>query len=130
MIAACMGAGYPAAYADALVPEGTWIIADRAAMQTFDCDGQLCGKVVWLRNPALRTPAMCGKTVVWGLKAAGPLQWSGGWFFDPEDGKTYNVSASIQGADQIAARIYRSISWLGRTEIMTRIPSHSLPGWC
>jgi uncharacterized protein (DUF2147 family) len=130
LMAVCAGVVCPTAYADALVPEGTWIIADRAVMQTFDCDGLLCGKVVWLRNPALRTPEMCGRTVVWGLKPTGPMQWSGGWFFDPEDGATYNVSARMEGADQIAARIYRSVSWLGRTEIMTRIASHSRPGWC
>jgi uncharacterized protein (DUF2147 family) len=119
-----------AADADALVPEGTWLIADRVALQIFDCDGLLCGKVVWLRNPALRTAADCGRTIVWGLKPAGAAQWSGGWFYDPEDGTTYNVSARMLAADRITARIYASISWLGRTETLTRIPSRSLPGWC
>jgi len=120
----------PAAHAKAFVPEGTWIIAGRVALQTFDCDGLLCGKVVWLRNPALRTPATCGRTIVWGLKPSDPAEWSGGWFYDPEDGTTYNVSARMQAEDRITARIYASISWLGRTEILTRIPSRSLPGWC
>ena len=101
VIAVYTGAGCTATGADAVAPEGTWIIADRVALQTFDCDGLLCGKVVWLRNPALRTAAMCGRTIVWGLKMTEPAQWSGGWFFDPEDGTTYNVSARMEGADQI-----------------------------
>jgi uncharacterized protein (DUF2147 family) len=83
-----------------------------------------------LRNPALRTAAMCGRTIVWGLKMTEPAQWSGGWFFDPEDGTTYNVSARIEGADQIVARIYKAIAWFGRTEILTRIRSGGRPGWC
>ena len=130
LIAVYAGTGCAAAHADASVPEGTWMIADRVALQTFDCDGLLCGKVVWLRNPALRTTAMCGRTIVWGLRKTDPTQWSGGWFFDPEDGATYNVSARMQGADQIAARIYKTIAWLGRTEILTRIRSGGRPGWC
>jgi len=130
VIAVYIGAGCTAIGADAVAPEGTWIIADRVALQTFDCDGLLCGKVVWLRNPALRTAAMCGRTIVWGLKMTEPAQWSGGWFFDPEDGTTYNVSARIEGADQIVARIYKAIAWLGRTEILTRIRSGGRPGWC
>jgi uncharacterized protein (DUF2147 family) len=130
LIAASIGCGFATAHADARVPEGTWIIGDRVALQIFDCDSLLCGKVVWLRNPALRSAAMCGRTIVWGLRMTEPAQWSGGWFFDPENSTTYNVTAQMQGADRLDARIYRAFSWLGRTEILTRIDSRSRQGWC
>jgi uncharacterized protein (DUF2147 family) len=130
LIAVYTGTGCAAARASISVPEGTWIIADRVALQLFDCDRLLCGRVVWLRNPALRTEAMCGRTIVWGLKMTDPGEWSGGWFFDPEDETTYNVSAQMQGDDRMTARIYKAVSWLGRTEILTRIRSDGRPGWC
>src|SRR6516162_8074183 len=37
------------------VPEGTWMFANRVALQIFECTGQLCGRIVWLLRP--RTPA-------------------------------------------------------------------------
>jgi len=64
------------------------------------------------------------------LTADGPGDWGGGWFFDPEDGSTYNVSAHQVTDAEISARIYRGISLFGRTEILTRIDARSLPGWC
>lgn len=33
------------------VPKGTWLLANRVAMQVFDCSGLLCGKIVWLARP-------------------------------------------------------------------------------
>jgi hypothetical protein len=30
------------------VPEGTWLLANRVAIQVFECSGLLCGKIVWL----------------------------------------------------------------------------------
>jgi uncharacterized protein (DUF2147 family) len=120
----------PPASAQMAKPEGAWIISDRVAIEVFDCGGSLCGRIVWLRNPALRTAEMCGRTIVWGLTPDGPASWSNGWFFDPENHSTYDLSAELESADRIAARIYKGVSWFGRTEILTRIPPRSLEGWC
>jgi uncharacterized protein (DUF2147 family) len=112
------------------VPDGTWLVAERVAFDIFPCHNALCGRITWLRNPALRTPEMCGRTIVWGLTSDGPSQWNDGWFFDPEDGATYNVSAHVDTTDRISARIYRGVPIFGHTEVLTRISAHSLPGWC
>jgi uncharacterized protein (DUF2147 family) len=112
------------------LPDGTWLVAERVAFDIFPCRDALCGKITWLRNPALRTPEMCGRTIIWGLTSDGPSQWNGGWFFDPENGATYNVSAHVDTVDRISARIYRGIPMFGRTETLTRISTHSLKGWC
>ena len=40
--------------ASSAVPDGTWMLANRVAVQVYDCNGQLCGKIVWLLRP--RTP--------------------------------------------------------------------------
>jgi uncharacterized protein (DUF2147 family) len=116
--------------AESAIPDGTWLVNEKVAFDVFACRNALCGRIVWLRNPVLRTSEMCGRTIIWGLTADGPEQWSGGWFFDPENGATYNVSARVESNDRISARIYRGLSMFGRTEILTRIASRSLPGWC
>ena len=120
----------PLARAEPAVPDGTWLVSQRVALDIFPCRNALCGRIAWLRNPALRTAEMCGRTIIWGLTSDGPAQWGGGWFFDPENGSTYKVSAYVETSDRISARIYRGFSLFGRTELLTRIASHSLPGWC
>jgi uncharacterized protein (DUF2147 family) len=121
----CLGAR-----AEVPIPDGTWLVSQRVAFDVFPCKDALCGRIAWLRNPALRTRSMCGRTIVWGLTSAGPAQWDGGWFFDPENGATYRLSAHVETIDRIAARIYSGIPLFGRTEILTRISARSLPGWC
>src|ERR1700745_2070264 len=70
------------------VPEGTWLLANRVAVQVFECSGLLCGKIVWLvrprtpagqpdvdrlnPDPALRQRPLCGLTILWGLPHASP----------------------------------------------------------
>jgi uncharacterized protein (DUF2147 family) len=117
-------------------PEGAWIGSDRVAIQVFDCSGSVCGRIVWLRNPMLRTAEMCGKTIIWGLAPDGPAHWSNAWFFDPENRGTYNLSAELQSPGQdfrpdLQGRfVVRTDRDFGRTEILTRIPPRSLQGWC
>ena len=118
------------ASAQTAVPEGTWIIGNRMAIEAFDCSGLICGRIAWLRNPALRTAEMCGRTIVWGLTPSGPARWANGWLFDPENGSTYNLSAALESVDTIIARVYKGIPLFGQTEILKRIPPRSLTGWC
>ena len=74
--------------------------------------------------------SLCGRVIIWGLTSDGSSQWNGGWFYDPKLDKTYNLEARVENHDRISARIYKGIPLLGRTEILTRIESHSLAGWC
>jgi uncharacterized protein (DUF2147 family) len=121
---------FAVARAEVADPDGTWLVSQRVAFDIFPCRDALCGRIVWLRNPALRTAEMCGRTIIWGLTADGPAQWGNGWFFDPEDGDTYSVSAQVETRERMSARIYKGIAMFGRTEVLTRIASRSLPGWC
>ena len=118
------------AWAQNTVPDGTWLISRRVALDIYPCQNALCGRIVWLRNPALRTTEMCGRLIVWGLTSNGAMQWGGGRFFDPENGATYDVSARLETTDRIAARVYRGIALFGRTELLIRIKPGSLSGWC
>ena len=111
-------------------PDGTWLVSQRVAFDIFACQAAFCGKIVWLRDPRLRTSANCGRTIIWGLTATSPTQWDDGWFYDPENGTTYSVKAHADSPDRITARIYAGIPMFGRTESLTRIAPHSLEGWC
>ena len=128
------------------VPDGTWLLANRVAIEVFDCSGLACGRIVWLlrprtpdgqpdvdrRNPdaALRQRQLCGLTILWGLQSDGSDHWSNGSLYDPQDGNTYDVTAERTAPDRISARIYRGIPLFGRTEILIRDPQLSFVGRC
>jgi uncharacterized protein (DUF2147 family) len=132
--------------ASSAVPGGTWMFANRVALQLFDCSGLLCGRIVWLlrpdnpagqpdldsRNldPALRQRHLCGLTIIWGMQPNGQNHWSNGWLYDPKDGITYNVTAELTSPSIITARVYRGMPLLGRTEILIRDPPLRLDGRC
>ena len=115
---------------EAPLPDGTWLVSDRVAIEVFDCRHFFCGRVVWLRRPALRTPEICGRTIIWGLTPAGAAEWTNGMFYDPEDGDTYNLIARLRPDGTISARIYEGVALFGKTETLRRIPPRSLAGWC
>ena len=132
--------------ASSAVPSGTWMFANRVALQIFDCSGLLCGKIVWLLrpdnpagqpdlddrdpDPALRQRHLCGLTIIWGMQASGQDHWSNGWLYDPKDGITYNLTAELTSSTIIKARVYRGVPLLGRTEILVRDPPLRPDGRC
>ena len=83
LMAALMSLVVPRTLAWAAVPGGVWLIDGKAAVQIFDCDGLLCGRILWLQtprdpqgqlnrdknnpDPALRQRWLCGLTVLWGV---------------------------------------------------------------
>ena len=136
----------PKAAGSAGAPEGIWLMPLKAALQIVDCGGLLCGRIVWLQhprdaagelvrdkanpNPALRQRPLCGQIILWGLLPAGPDRWNSGWLYNPDDGKTYRVSAGLRSADVFVARIYLGIPLFGETWTLLRVPRLSSEGWC
>ena len=67
-------------------PRGRGLSTDAAAVQIFDCSGQLCGRIIWLRkardtagrlarddknpDPVFRQRPLCGLTILQGLQPA------------------------------------------------------------
>jgi uncharacterized protein (DUF2147 family) len=106
----------------------------------------MCSRILWLlvpRNPqgqlqrdkknpdpALRSRPLCGLTILWNLQPTGPDSWGDGWFYNPDDGKTYNVSAKLASPDVMIARIYVGIPFLGKTKTLVRVPRGTSAGWC
>jgi uncharacterized protein (DUF2147 family) len=136
----------PSAMSQPAVPQGVWLMDGRVAVQIFECEGLMCGRIVWLlvprdpqglldrdkNNPvaALRQRKLCGLTILWGLRPTGSNRWVDGWFYNPDDGKAYSVTAQLKSDDVISARIYAGIPLLGKTKTLARVPHDTTEGWC
>jgi uncharacterized protein (DUF2147 family) len=108
--------------------DGTWIIRN-LALNIYDCDLLVCGKIVSVKDAARRA-SQCGRTIIWGLEPKGPTEWSGGSILDPNDGKTYRLSATYEPDDTLRARIFIGVPLLGKTEILKRVDVRHLSGEC
>jgi uncharacterized protein (DUF2147 family) len=108
--------------------DGPWIIRD-LVLNIFDCQHAVCGKIVWIRDPA-RRPTQCGRTIVWGLEPEKPSVWTGGSIIDPDNETTYRLSATFEGDGTLHARIFKGVPLFGKTEILRRVSISSLSGLC
>lgn len=128
------------------VPQGVWLMDGRVAVQIFDCERLMCGRIIWLEvprdpqgmldrdkknpDPALRERKLCGLTVLWGLHPVGLDRWKDGWFYNPDDGVTYRVKAQLKSADVLVARVYVGVPLLGKTKTLVRVTHDTTEGWC
>ena len=108
--------------------DGTWIIRG-LVLHIFDCQLSVCGRIVWIKDATLR-PSQCGMTIIWGLEANGPAEWAGGSILDPNNDKTYRLSATYQPDGTLRARIFIGVPILGTTEILKRVDVRSFTGQC
>ena len=129
--------------AEAAAIEGVWLTGKKeVGVDLYACGSRLCGRIVWLakprwsdnqlkmdeRNPdpALRDRHWCGIEVISGLKPNGG-DWESGDFYDPKDGKTYDIDIEPSADGTLKVRAYLGVKLLGRTEVWTR-PDGTLPG--
>ena len=108
--------------------DGTWAIRD-LILDIFGCQNLVCGRVAWTKDPK-RRQADCGRTIVWGLSPSGPSEWDGGSIYDPTDGNTYRLKATLNSDGTLHARIFRGLPVFGKTEILRRVAAGSRSGWC
>jgi uncharacterized protein (DUF2147 family) len=129
LLAACTLAAVALAGAEAAPPaNGPWMIKN-LVINIFDCANLVCGRIVWLGESAKRA-SQCGRTIIWGLERQSPSVWTGGSILDPNDGKTYRLSATYELDGTLRARIFMGVPIFGKTEILKRIDTKSLPGLC
>jgi uncharacterized protein (DUF2147 family) len=129
--------------ASAEAPEGVWLINGEAAVQIFECNSLLCGRIRWLqaprdaqgqlkrdtrnRDPALRQREPCGLTVIRDLRSSGSNHWNDGWFYYPDSGKIYKIKMELTSSDALVARFYQGTSFIGETKIL-RFRAHRKDG--
>jgi len=56
--------------------------------------------------------------------------WTGGAILDPNDGKTYRLSATYEPNGTLHARIFTGIPLFGKTEILNRVDVRNFTGQC
>ena len=132
--------------ASAEAPEGVWLINGEAAVQIFECNSLLCGRICWLQaprdaqgqlkrdtrnpDPALRQRELCGLTVIRDLRSSGSNHWNDGWFYYPDSGKIYNIKMELTSSDALVARFYQGTSFIGETKTLRRVVQGTSEGWC
>jgi uncharacterized protein (DUF2147 family) len=147
VIAATFFAAPGIAVAATIPDAGAWFVdGTGAALRIFNCSGLLCGRIVWLQNardtaeqpaidgnnpdPASRQRPLCGLTVLRGLRPVGPDRWNSGSLYNPDDGRTYLVSAELRSADELVARVYVGIPLFGETKTLRWVPRLGSDGRC
>ncbi|GLQ56575.1 hypothetical protein GCM10010862_38340 [Devosia nitrariae] len=81
-------------------------------------------------EPSLRKRELCGLTIITGLKALGDNHWGDGRFYNPDDGKIYNVAGELVSDDLIVVRLFETTPVLGLTKTLERVPHGTTDGWC
>lgn len=99
-------------------PLGVWLSADgRVKVRVTDCQGALCGTVVWLREPidpethrprtdklnpdaSKRDRPMLGLQVVQGLRPISGNEWSG-LIYNADEGQSYNINLILIGSTKL-----------------------------
>jgi uncharacterized protein (DUF2147 family) len=99
-------------------PSGIWLTqAGDAKVRVSKCGAQICGVVVWLRdpinpasgkpmvddknpNPSLAKRPMIGLPLFTDMRISGPNKWSG-YIYNADDGSTYVSNISVSGPDTL-----------------------------
>lgn len=119
--AALLAAGPALAAGD---PTGVWVNdTGRGAIEIKDCDGKLCGHVVWVKDTS--DVNGCGRQIIGELASAGSGVWGGdeAWIYSPEKKKKYNVEITPMSDGTLKVKGYAGISFLSKTMIWTKAPA-------
>ncbi len=124
--------------AQAQTVTGKWKTIDdetgepKSIVEIYEKNGKIYGKVIEILNPA-KKDAKCtnckgdekdkpilGLVIIKGLSKDGS-EWNGGQILDPNKGKSYKCTISLDGKDKLNVRGYVGISLLGRTQTWHRV---------
>lgn len=111
---------------------GVWLDNEgKAAVEVKPCGGEMCGAIVWLKDPldprgkpwtdmlnpdaAKRGRKVCGLQIMGGLKPAPGAKWADGWVYDPEEGKTFNLELSLKDTETLTVFGYAGVRMLSET---------------
>ena len=142
MAVAALSLGGTAARAASPV-EGTWKSEDgEGIVEVAPCAapaGAYCGRIVWIKQPrdadgkpvtdaknpdaALQKRPVCGIEILSGMQPAADGSYAGGTIYDPEEGKSYRGSFTLDGT-VLKVTGYVELPILGKlsdTDVWTRV---------
>ena len=71
-------------------------------------------------RPELRARPLCGLPMLGDFQETRPGQWTDGWIYDPENGKTYHATIRLENAGLLHLRGYIGVPLFGETQDWTR----------
>lgn len=126
--------------AQAASPIGVWLASKgRSHVQIYNCGAQLCGKIIWLKEPNNKdgSPKVDAKNPDKSKKSRKILgmhilngfvkdpdeanYWTGGKIYNPEDGEIYKCTLTLRKDGKLRVRGYVGVPLLGKTQIWTRV---------
>jgi len=103
----------------------------KVAVWIEDCDGLLCGRIYWLKKPlsaggnpkrdqhnpdtVLRDRPLCGLKILTGFRRVKESTWSAGHIYNPNDGRTFSSTMSLEHDGSLKIRGYVGFSLFGKT---------------
>ncbi len=106
----------------AFAPTGVWLDdTGRGAVEIRDCDGALCGQIVWLKEAM--PGKVCGLEIIGNVKSVEVGRWDMGWILDPEYGDKFDVEIIPLSADELQVTGYMGVKTLSETMIWKRAPA-------
>ena len=122
--------------------QGIWLDDEgKGGVEVKPCGAELCGNIVWLKTPldpngkpwvdklnsdaGKRTRPICGLQIIGGLKNGGDGVWKGGWIYDPEEGKQFDVELSLKDTNTLLVFGYAGIKLLGEKLDWKRMPNET-----
>jgi len=102
----------------------------KVAVWIEDCDGLLCGRIYWLKKPlsggepkrdrknpdaALRERPLCGLLILTDFRRAKENAWSAGHIYNPNDGRTFSSTMTLDQDGSLRIRGYVGLSLFGKT---------------
>ena len=117
----------------AVDPTGTWF-SDKGSMSVTNCGGGLCATIASLKepndprtgrpktdsenaDPGKRNRPLVGVQVFTGMQPQGPNKWSGR-LYNSEDGKTYDATVFLEGANTL--KMQGCVLFVCQTRTLTR----------
>ena len=102
-------------------PLGVWMEpAGRAAVEITDCDGKLCGRLVWFQDT--KNNFACNLQIIGDVRPVAGGKWDGGWLIDPDKdpNKKYDVEITPLSDQKLKVMGYAGMKFLSETLVFTR----------
>jgi uncharacterized protein (DUF2147 family) len=106
-------------------PIGVWIDhTGRGAVEITDCDGKLCGRLVWFKDVKNEKEG-CNFQIIGNVKSIGGNKWDGGWIIDPDKdpNKKFDVEITPVSDQKLKVMGYAGMKFLSETMMWTRAPA-------
>jgi uncharacterized protein (DUF2147 family) len=98
---------------------GVWIDhTGQGAVEITPCGPNMCGSVVWLKNPLKKSKTgrpICGAQILGDLRKRPNEAWEDGWIYNPEDEERFSAEIKLKNESTLLVTGYLGIKLLGET---------------